>query len=466
MVCLDINRPTWLSKLFSLGKQRIALEIHLKKNEYMKSTVLIVAFLAVFSFCGQAQVTSLDKVAVIVDQGVILESEVEALVAQVKRNALANNQTLPSDRALRTQAIEKLVTDSLQMQMAERMGIQISDPQLEQTIGNIAKQNNLSAQQFRAAIAEDGMDYQTYREDIRKELITGEVRRANVRRRIYITPQEVDNLVKLIDEQGAEQAEYHLGHILIGFPPQPTDDDIANAKQTADKVIELLNDGSDFTKIAIASSSGAKALDGGDMGWMNINEMPTLFAEAVQGAEKDQLVGPIRSGAGFHILKIKELRGIEVVKVEEVNARHILITPSVILSEDKARKMLEGFRQQIESGEKEFADLAKAHSADPGSALRGGELGWNDPSIYVPEFKEALAQLDEGEMGQPFRTTHGWHLVQVIGKRVDDATDKRKQDKAHQMLYNRRFSEETEAWLREMRDSAYIEVISQDSAGN
>lgn len=434
----------------------------------MKYIVVAFSLLSLFTLKVSAQQVVLDKVAVIVDQGVILESEIDSLVAQVKRNAIANNQTLPSDRALRTQAIERLVTNSLQTQMAEKMGIQISDPQLDQTITGIAANNNLSIEQFRELIARDGIPFEVYREDIRKEMITGEVRRANVRRRVYITQQEIDNLIKLIDEQGAQQAEYHIGHILIGFPPQPTDDDVSKAKETADKVVELLEGGSDFTRIAIASSSGAKALDGGDLGWMNINAMPTLFAEAVEGKDKDSLIGPFRSGAGFHILKVKDLRGIDIVKVEEVNARHILIKPSVILSEDKARQKLEEFREQVLSGDADFADLAKEHSADPGSALRGGELGWNDPEIYVPAFKNALANMENDEIGQPFRSVHGWHLVQMIGKRVDDATDKRKEEKAYQLIFNRKFSEETEAWLREMRDTAYIEVIESDasSTGN
>ncbi len=433
--------------------------------------MLATAFFVVLtaSFLSFAQQQSLDKVAVIVDQGVILESEIEALVSSVKRNAIANNQTLPSDRALRTQAIERLVTGNLQTQMAERMGIQISDTQLDQAIAGIAQNNNMNMEQFRDVIARDGILFDVYREDIRKELILSEVRRANVRRRIYITPQEIENLVKLIDEQGANQAEYNLGHILIGFPPQPTDDDVARAKETADKVIELLNNGSDFTKIAIASSSGAKALDGGDLGWMNINAMPTLFAEVVEGKTENELIGPFRSGAGFHILKVKELRGVEVVKVEEVNARHILIKPSVILSEDNAKKMLVEFRQDIIDGKANFEDLAKAHSADPGSALRGGELGWNDPEIYVPAFKNALRDLEDDEIGEPFRSVHGWHLVQMIGKRVDDATDRVKEDKAYQLIFNRKFAEETEAWLREMRDTAFIEVIDEETpttAGN
>lgn len=408
-----------------------------------------------------AKVSQLDQVSVIVDQGVILESEIQQLVKTVKRNALTNNQKLPSDRALRTQAIERLIMSNLQMQMAERMGIRISDPQLEQTIANIAEQEGVSIQQLRAGVAAEGMSYDAYREQVRQEMIMGEVRRANVRRRIYITPQEINNLIKLIDEQGAQQAEYRLGHILVGFPADPSDDDVAATKERAEKVLALLNNGSDFARIAIASSSGAKALEGGDMGWLNINSMPTLFAEAVQGKDKDDLIGPIRSGAGFHILKVQDLRGIEKVEVEEINARHILIKPSVILSEDKARQMLANFREQVLAGEADFADLAKEHSADPGSALKGGELGFANPEMYVPAFKEAIQRLDKDQIGQPFRSTHGWHLVQVLDKRVSNATEKRKQDKAYQLLFNRKFAEETEAWLREMRDAAYIELLDE-----
>jgi len=266
-------------------------------------------------------------------------------------------------------------------------------------------------------------------------------------------------LLELMEEQGATQAEYRLGHILIGFPAEPTDEDIAAARERADKVISLLNSGSDFAKIAIASSSGSEALEGGDMGWLNINAMPTLFAEAIQGKDKDELVGPIRSGAGFHILKVADTRGIEKVTIEEVDSRHILIKPSIILSEDKAKAMLAKFKEDLLNGDADFAELAKEHSEDPGSALRGGELGWADPNAYVPAFKEALARLEPGEYSDPVRSVHGWHLLQLIDRRIDDATERKKEDKAYQLIYNRKFAEETENWLREMRDAAYIEVL-------
>jgi peptidyl-prolyl cis-trans isomerase SurA len=425
--------------------------------------LIVVALLVSFFLSTKTEAAPelLDSVSVIVDQGVVLESQITELMAVVKRNAVLNNQSLPSDRALRTQAIEKLIIDNLQTQMAERMGIQISDPQLEQTILNIAQGENMNIAQFREKVSQEGVSYDTYREEVRKELILGEVRRANVRRRVYITEQEIDNLVTLIDEQGDEQAEYNLGHILIEFPPEPTDADIEQAKTRANKVIELLNKGSDFAKIATASSGGSQALEGGDMGWMNINSMPTLFAEAVQKKSKDELIGPIRSGAGFHILKVIDLRGIEKVEVAELNSRHILIQPSVILSDEKAEKMLNEFRKQILAGEADFAELAKEHSADPGSALKGGELGWADPNIYVPEFKDTLAKLELDEISAPVRSQHGWHLMQLIGKRVGDATEKRKEEKAYQLLFQRKFAEESDVWLREIRASAYIEVLTQ-----
>lgn len=404
----------------------------------------------------------LDKVAVIVDQGVVLESEIAVLMKNVKSNAMTSGQSLPSDAALRRQAIERLILENLQTQIAERMGIQVSDPQLDQTIQNIAAQQGVDMPTFRQEIAKEGLAYEVYREQVRKELITGEVRRANVRRRVYITQQEVDNLLALINQQGDEQAEYRLSHILIDIPSNADEDVIADSRDRAEKILELLSKGSDFTRLAIAASSGAKALEGGDMGWMNINSMPTLFAEAVQGKKKDQVIGPIRSGAGFHILKIADTRGIEIVEVEEVNARHILISPSIILSDAKAEQMLIEFRAQLLEGTADFAELAKEYSEDPGSALKGGELGWNDPSIYVPEFAASLAVLKKDEYSMPIRTVHGWHLIQLIDKRVDNATEKRKQDRAYQLIFNRKFQEETDNWLREMRDQAYIEVVDEN----
>ncbi|TDF38162.1 peptidylprolyl isomerase SurA [Alteromonadaceae bacterium M269] len=429
----------------------------------MKLKALLVLGCLFTASYSIAQQQVLDKVAVIVNEGVVLESEIQTLLRNVKANAQQTGQALPSDRALRVQATERLITENLQMQAAERIGIQISDPQLEQTIENIARQQGLTLLQLRGELNASGVSYDSYRETVRKELITGEVRRASVRRRVIITPQEIENLVKLIEAQGEEQTEFRLGHILIEVVPDATPEDVDAARETADKVLELLNSGSDFAKIAIASSGGSEALEGGDMGWMNINSMPTLFADAVQNLGKDDLVGPIRSGAGFHILKVTDIRGQETVEVEEVNSRHILIQPSVILSNEKAQKMLVDFREKLINGEADFAELAREHSADPGSALKGGELGYADPNIYVPAFKDALAALEADEYSQPFRSQHGWHLVQLIDRRMGDVTEQVKQEKAYQLLFQRKFAEETDNWLREIRDTAFVELIEESA---
>ncbi|WP_416305989.1 peptidylprolyl isomerase SurA [Neptunicella sp. SCSIO 80796] len=426
----------------------------------MKLKFASLAMMAFISFHSMAKPEELDRVAVIVNQGVVLESEIDELINTVKRNALTNGQQLPTDKVLRTQAIERLILTSLQMQMADRMGIQVSDPQLEQTIANMAKEEGQTMEQLNQSLQKEGISYDTYREEVRKELITGEVRRANVRRRVYITPQEIESLTKLMDQQGEEQVEYHLGHILVGLPSQPSPEDIERERDRANKVLELLNNGSDFGKIAVASSAGANALEGGDLGWLNINAMPTLFAEAVQGKAKDTLIGPIRSGAGFHILKVMDIRGQQTVEVTQVNARHILIKPSVILSDKKAESMLLDFRKKLIAGEIDFAETAKKYSEDPGTALKGGDLGWADPEVYAAAFKDALSKLDKDEYSMPFRSQFGWHLAQLIDRRVEDASEKRKQDKAYQLLFNRKFAEESEAWMREMRDEAYIELVN------
>ena len=258
--------------------------------------------------------------------------------------------------------------------------------------------------------------------------------------------------------QTNNDVEYRLGHILIEFPADPTQQDINDTKERADKVIELLNKGSDFSKIAIASSGGANALEGGDMGWRNINELPTLFSELVEDKAKGTVLGPIRTGLGFSIIKINDIRGRQVVEIEEVKSRHILIAPTIILSEAKAQEMLKDIREKIISGEAEFADMAKEHSTD-GTAARGGDLGWADPKIYDKKFSGVLASLDINEISQPFRSSFGWHIAELTGRRTLDATKQVNQNRAHQILFNRKFSMESIRWLKEIRDQAYIEVM-------
>jgi len=427
----------------------------------LKTLMLTSALYAGLQIPAQAEEEQLDKVAAIVNGGVVLDSEVKDLLETIKKQAEKNNQSLPSDKALRTQVMDKLINDSLVLQIGERMGVQVSDAQLDQTITNMAQENKLTLSQFRQAIISDGEDYEKYRENVRTELISGEVRRNSVQRRVYISPQEVSNLLDLMKEQTTNDVEYHLGHILIEFPSEPTQADLTASKERADKVIELLNSGSDFKRIAIASSGGANALEGGDMGWKNINEMPTLFSELIAGKDKDTVVGPIRTGLGFSIVKVLDIRGRQVVEVEEVKASHILIKPSIILSEAKAESQLQGYLNQIEAGEATFADLAKEHSEGP-TSVRGGDLGWTDPKDWDPSFTEAVATMKVGEYHKPFRSSFGWHIIQLNDRRMVDATSQMNKNRAYQILHNRKFGLESARWIKETRDEAYIEIFEQD----
>jgi len=428
-----------------------------------KKMKLLKIVLAVSLFCSvgvsQAEIKALDRVSIVVNDGVILKSEIETLVNRVKQRSLANNQELPNDRVLTTQATERLIGNLLKKQMADRMSMRIGDTQLDQTIGNIASEQKLTLEQLKQKLATEGVDFAVYRESMREDILLGQVERIAVRQRINIAEQEIENLVVQLMQHGQTTTQFHLGHILISHNGNESTEGLKDTRERADKVIELLNSGSDFKRIAITSSAGPKALEGGDWGFMNINEMPTLFTDAVKGKSKNDVIGPFKSGNGYHIIKILDVKGQQQVDVHEVNAKHILIKPTIILSDERAKTMLEEFLVDIKSGKATIEDLAEKHSDDAGSAIKGGELGWGDPSLYVEAFRNTLANLEENEISQPFKSSHGWHIVKLLGNRKVDATDKFIKNRAHQMLFNRKFAEESSAWTKELRTNAYIQVL-------
>ncbi|RUO63437.1 periplasmic chaperone for outer membrane proteins SurA [Pseudidiomarina planktonica] len=420
------------------------------------------AALLISATATQAQTNEvLDEVAVVVNNGVIMQSEIEQLMRNIKRDAQAENRDLPRDEVLRVQVTDRLVLQQLQMQLARRYGIDVTDAQLEQAINQIANEQNMTVNQMREAISQQGSSWAVYREELREEMIVRDTQRNAVRQRVYIAPQEIDNLVQMMDDANDDQVEYRLSHILIGVADGASTDAMNSARERAESVISRLNDGSDFEQMAVTASSGSQALEGGDLGWMGINEMPSLFAEVVRGKREGDIVGPLRSGVGFHILKIADTRGLETVEVQEVLARHILITPSVILSDNRAQQMLTEFYEQLQAGEAEFAELAKKHSGDPGSAARGGELGWANPETYTEAFKRTLGELEKGELSKPFRSEFGWHIVELLDTRVQDTTDKSKRERAYQLLYSRKYREELENWQQELLDQAYVEVYEK-----
>ncbi|EKL8856976.1 peptidylprolyl isomerase SurA [Salmonella enterica subsp. enterica serovar Montevideo] len=423
-----------------------------------KTLLLGIAMIANTSFAAPQVV---DKVAAVVNNGVVLESDVDGLMQSVKLNAGQAGQQLPDDATLRHQILERLIMDQIILQMGQKMGVKITDEQLDQAIANIAKQNNMTMDQMRSRLAYDGLNYSTYRNQIRKEMIISEVRNNEVRRRITVLPQEVDALAKQIGTQNDASTELNLSHILIALPENPTSEQVNDAQRQAESIVEEARNGADFGKLAITYSADQQALKGGQMGWGRIQELPGIFAQALSTAKKGDIVGPIRSGVGFHILKVNDLRGqSQSIFVTEVHARHILLKPSPIMNDQQARLKLEEIAADIKSGKTTFAAAAKEYSQDPGSANQGGDLGWATPDIFDPAFRDALTKLHKGQISAPVHSSFGWHLIELLDTRKVDKTDAAQKDRAYRMLMNRKFSEEAATWMQEQRASAYVKILS------
>ncbi|EGB1323762.1 peptidylprolyl isomerase SurA [Salmonella enterica] len=423
-----------------------------------KTLLLGIAMIANTSFAAPQVV---DKVAAVVNNGVVLESDVDGLMQSVKLNAGQAGQQLPDDATLRHQILERLIMDQIILQMGQKMGVKITDEQLDQAIANIAKQNNMTMDQMRSRLAYDGLNYSTYRNQIRKEMIISEVRNNEVRRRITVLPQEVDALAKQIGTQNDASTELNLSHILIALPENPTSEQVNDAQRQAESIVEEARNGADFGKLAITYSADQQALKGGQMGWGRIQELPGILAQALSTAKKGDIVGPIRSGVGFHILKVNDLRGqSQSISVTEVHARHILLKPSPIMNDQQARLKLEEIAADIKSGKTTFAAAAKEYSQDPGSANQGGDLGWATPDIFDPAFRDALTKLHKGQISAPVHSSFGWHLIELLDTRKVDKTDAAQKDRAYRMLMNRKFSEEAATWMQEQRASAYVKILS------
>ena len=393
----------------------------------------------------------------------VLQSDIETSLKTIRANAKKNNQSLPDEATLREQVTEKLIVDTIQQQEAERIGVRIDDNRLNEAIDEIAKNNNQTLEQLNTSITEEGLSYAQFREQVRKEIAANEARNALVRRRINILPAEVDNLANILAKETNATVQYKIGHIQLRVNDG---DDKAAIEEKANQIVKELNQGSDFSTMAYTYSKGPKALQGGDWGWMRKEEMPTIFADQINLQNKGSIIGPFRSGVGFHILKIEDVKGLETVAVTEVNARHILIKPTVILSDEGVQKELLDITQRIQSGKATFAEMAQQYSQDPGSAAQQGELGYQTSDLYVPEFKHQVDTLPVGQISEPFKTVHGWHIVEVMDRREVDRTDSALKNKAYRIIFNRKFNEEASAWLQEIRASAFVEVVKEEQDDN
>ncbi|WP_350312793.1 peptidylprolyl isomerase SurA [Dickeya fangzhongdai] len=427
----------------------------------MKNWRALVLGLALSANMAFAAPQEVNKIAAVVDNSVVLESDINSLLQSVKLNAQEAGQQLPDDATLRHQILERLIMDNIVLQMAQKMGVQVTDEQLDRSIANIAAQNRMSVDQLRSRLAAEGVSFDTYRSQIRKDMVIAEVRNSEVRRRVTVLPQEVDSLAQQIASQGASGPEVNLSQILIPLPENPTQDQVDKAESLANRLVKEASQGADFGKLAITYSADPQALKGGQMGWGRPQELPSLFAERLTNPQKGQVIGPIRSGVGFHILRVNDTRGgDQSVSVTEVHARHILLRTSVVMNDAQARARLEDIASQIKSGKLSFANAAKQLSQDPGTANQGGDLGWSSPDMYDPSFRDALTQLKKGEISAPVHSSFGWHLIQLLDTRQVDKTDAAQKDRAYRMLFNRKFAEEAQTWMQEKRAAAYVKILN------
>lgn len=421
---------------------------------------IILAFLSLnITHAVAQQEVALDQVAVIVNDGVILQSDIKTAMKTLKINAKKEGQTLPSNSVLEEQVTEKLILDTIQQQQADRIGVKVDDGRLNEAIEEIAKNNQQTIAELKEELQKEGLNYALFRDQVRKEISVSEARNAIVRRRINILPSEVDHLASLLSQESSATVQYKIGHIQLRVEDG---DDKAKIKQQAMDIVSELEKGADFKTMAYTFSKGPKALKGGDWGWMRKEEMPTIFADEIKMQNKGSIIGPFMSGSGFHILKIEDVKGLQTVAVTEVNARHILIKPSIILSDEGVKKELIEITKRIKSGEVTFSQMAKQYSQDTGSGTQGGELGFHTSDIYVPEFKHQLDTLPIGQISAPFKTVHGWHIVEVTGRKQVDRTDASLKNKAYRIIFNRKFNEEAGAWLQEIRAGAFVEMIGDD----
>ncbi len=409
------------------------------------------------SLSVSAQEIPLDRVVAIVNDGIVLQSELNTRISLVREQLQQRSTQMPQYNILRKQVLERLILDSLQLQLAEQRGIRVSDRQLAMALENIARQNKLTLDQFREAVIAEGQDFDTFREQIRRELLITQVQRSVVNSRIRITEQDLRNYLESEEGKANSHAEFNLSNILLAVPTQATPAMIQDAQQKAAKLHEDLKAGADFAQVAISFSNAPNALKGGELGWRKINELPVQLSNALKNQSIGAITQPIRTPGGFHILKVNDKRGGETVLIEQTKVRHILLKPTEIRNAEQSRLKIYELAERLRQGE-DFAQLAREYSDDPGSGSEGGSLGWTQDGQMVPEFEQTMNATPIGELSEPFRTQFGWHILQVEDRRTQDVGEKVIENQARNSIRKRRFNEELENWLRELHSQAYIEI--------
>jgi len=413
-----------------------------------------------FAQSRTASVIEADRIVAVVNDEAITLNELRAQMARVERQLRQQGTQMPPRDVLEKHILERMIVDRVQLQLARETGLRVEDSQLDQAMVRIAESNRMDLAQLRNSLAQDGIAWVKFREDIRSEMTIVRLREREVDSRIVVSDGEIDNFLESAGAMGNE--EYNLAHILLRTPEQAKPEQLARLQARAEDIVAQLRKGEDFAKLAAANSDAPDGLSGGLMGWRSRERLPSLFAEEVVKLKSGEISAVLRSPAGFHILKLLDRRGgaIKAQPVEQTHARHILIKTSELVSESEARRRLVALKERVSHGT-DFAELARLHSNDL-SASRGGDLGWLNPGDTVPEFEQAMNRLRPGEVGEPVQSPFGWHLIQVLARRTDVSTERVRQH-ARQALRERKAEEAYQDWLRQMRDRAYVEYRLEDN---
>jgi len=427
------------------------------KQEHMKRTIvaMLLCNLLLGSFLVHAEV--LDTIIAVVEEDVILERELQKEVAVIEQRIQQNNAAIPPAYVLRKQVLEKMIVDKLQRQLAEKAGITVSEEMLNSSAADIARRNNMDVEQFRAELEGQGISYQSFLDNMRNEIIINQLRGREIGGRIKVTDREVEHYMETQDKIGEESTQYHLGHILVAVKEGASSTEIQKAMAKAEAIVRNLRGGQDFSQTAISDSDDANALKGGDLGWRTLSEIPTLFVNEIKQMKQGDVSEPIRSPSGFHIVKMIERKGADNHMIIKTKVRHILIKTNELVDDAEANKRLLALKARIADGD-DFAALARAHSDDKGSALKGGSLDWVGPGDLVKPFEEAMAKLGVNEVSDPVQTQFGWHIIQVLGRENKDDSSEFKKNLVKEAIRKRKIEEETELWVRRLRDEAFVEI--------
>ncbi len=400
----------------------------------------------------------LDRIAAVVNDGIVLNSELDEQTEEVVGRLRQQNTELPARNVLRRQVLERLVVEEIQMQRANKLGIQVSDEMLNGALDDVARRNSMSFADLPKTLESQGIDYRTYRDDVRRQMTLQLLRQRDVIGRINISPRELDQALARQAKGPDQNGEYNVSHILISVPVTATPEQIQAREARAREVYDKAKRGEEFAQLAVTYSESTTNIEGGSLGWRKGSQLPSIVSEQIAKMKAGDISDPIRTPSGFHLFRLNDVRGsVQQAVVSQVHARHILIRTTELEDDQTVQQKLATIRERIVKGGEDFAAIAAVTSNDTGSGADGGDLGWSGPGSFVPEFEKQLDALKENEISQPFRTQYGWHIVQLLGRRVHDATQDKIRQQVYAQLRESKAEEETELWLRRLRDEAFVE---------